>query len=60
MINTIYGKMDESRLDKKTGRDSGSDAYCDWVEYWLKGELIHRSINVTITGVTNKVEAFKM
>ena len=60
MINTIYGPMDQSELEKKTGRDNGSEAFCDWVEYWLKGELVHRSINVTITGVSNKAELFEM
>ena len=60
MINTIYGPMDESKLTKKTGRDSGINAFCDWIEYWLKGELVHRSVHATITGVDNKADIFKM
>ena len=56
MINTIYGKMDESKLEKKTGRDHGENAFCDWVEYRFKGEIVHRSVHVTITGVDNKGE----
>ncbi len=60
MINTIYGRMDESKLNKKTGRDNGKGAFCDWVEYWLNGEMVHRSIDVTITGVSNKAETQTM
>ncbi len=60
MINTIYGRMDESELKKKTGTDRGDGGVCRWVEYWMDGELIHRSIDVTITGVDNKAEAQSM
>jgi len=60
MINTIYGPMEESKLEKKTGRDHGENAFCDWIEYWLKGEIVHRSVHVTITGVDNKAALFEM
>jgi len=56
MINTIYGRMDESKLEKKTGRDQYVDTFCDWIEYRLKGEIVHRSVHVTLTGVNNKGE----
>lgn len=51
-ISTIYGLMDESLLTKKTGGNDTQNEMSDWVEYYLKGELVHRSANVLLKNVT--------
>jgi hypothetical protein len=48
MINTTKGMMDESLLDKKEGVVDNENEYTTWVEYWLQGELVHRSAHVTV------------
>ena len=48
MINTIYGVSDESLLDKKTGVIDDDNEKTEWVEYWLKGELVHRSVHIEL------------
>jgi hypothetical protein len=40
--------MDEALLEKKTGIVDNENEHTEWVEYWLKGELIHRSVNMTL------------
>ena len=42
-VTTTKGDMDESLLEKRTG--------WGWVEYWLDGELVHRSASVSLSGV---------
>jgi len=48
MINTIYGEMDESLLEKREGSVDNDNERTAWVEYWLKGELVHRSAHVEL------------
>lgn len=48
MITTTKGDMDESLLDKKTGQIDNDNELTDWVEYWLDGELVHRSVHVRL------------
>ena len=48
MITTTKGDMDESRLEKRTGVDEDDRARAEWVEYWLNGELVHRSANIRL------------
>jgi len=48
VITTIHGDMDEALLEKKTGIVDNENEHTEWVEYWLKGELIHRSVNMTL------------
>jgi hypothetical protein len=40
--------MDDSLLEKKEGVVDNDDEYTTWVEYWLEGELVHRSAHVTL------------
>ena len=40
--------MDESLLEKHTGVDEDDRARAEWVEYWLNGELVHRSANIRL------------
>lgn len=39
-------EIDEDSLVKKTGGHENDNEICDWVEYWLDGELVHRSANM--------------
>jgi hypothetical protein len=48
MITTTKGLMDEALLEKKTGSVDNDNEYTTWVEYWLDGELVHRSAHVTL------------
>ena len=38
--------MDDSLLEKKEGVFEDDNEYTTWVEYWLEGELVHRSVHV--------------
>ena len=51
MVNTIYGEMDEALLEKKEGVFEDDNELTTWVEYWLEGELVHRSAHVTLKKV---------
>ena len=46
LINTTRGMMEESLLEKRTGTIDNEIEKTDWVEYWLDGELVHRSANM--------------
>lgn len=48
MIDTIHGKTDESLLEKREGSIDNDNEHTTWVEYWLAGELVHRSAHVTL------------
>jgi len=48
MVNTTYGEMDESLLEKKEGTFEDDNELTTWVEYWKDGELVHRSAHVTL------------
>ena len=48
IVTTTHGLMDESLLDKRTGIDEDDRARAEWVEYWLNGELVHRSANIQL------------
>lgn len=48
MVNTIHGPMDESLLEKKEGSIDNDNEETSWVEYWLNGELVHRSAHVRL------------
>lgn len=46
MITTTKGLMDETLLDKREGVFEDDNERTTWVEYWLDGELVHRSAHV--------------
>lgn len=48
MINTTHGPMSEVDLEKREGTIDNDNEYTTWVEYWLEGELVHRSANVRL------------
>lgn len=51
MITTTKGDMDESLLEKREGSIDNDNELTTWVEYWLDGELVHRSVHVTLKKV---------
>jgi hypothetical protein len=40
--------MDDSLLEKREGTVDNDNEQTTWVEYWLEGELVHRSAHVTL------------
>jgi len=48
MITTTKGLMDEALLDKREGTIDNDNETTTWVEYWLGGELVHRSAHVAL------------
>lgn len=48
MITTTKGDMDESLLEKREGSVDNDTETTSWIEYWLDGELVHRSVHMTL------------
>jgi hypothetical protein len=48
IVTTTKGDMDESLLVKQEGTVDTENEFTTWVEYWLDGELVHRSAHVTL------------
>ncbi len=48
LITTTKGEMDDSLLEKKEGIIDTNTETTNWVEYWLAGELVHRSVNMVL------------
>ena len=47
-ITTTKGLIDVSLLEKKEGIVDNDNERTEWIEYWLDGELVHRSAHVTL------------
>lgn len=47
-VFTTKGDMDDSLLEKREGVVNNDREYTTWVEYWHEGELVHRSVHVTL------------
>jgi hypothetical protein len=48
LVNTTKGEMDSSLLEKREGSIDTDNETTNWVEYWLEGELVHRSVDMTL------------
>jgi hypothetical protein len=48
LVTTTKGDMDESVLEKRDGTLENDNEVTQWVEYWHKGELVHRSVHVML------------
>lgn len=46
LVTTTKGEMDDSLLEKREGSVDNEHEITRWVEYWLEGELVHRSVHV--------------
>lgn len=61
LVTTTKGEMDDATLEKKEGFVDNDNEYTTWVEYWLNGEMVHRSVHVTLKKtVTLAAEAAKL
>lgn len=56
-IFTTKGDMEESLLEKRTGVDENDNERAEWIEYWYEGELVHRSVHMTLKKFTLTGEA---
>lgn len=56
-VNTIHGEMEESLLEKREGLVDDENERTTWTEYWLDGEMVHRSAHVTLKQVVGFGEA---
>ena len=58
LVTTTKGEIDEALLEKKEGSVDNDNESTTWVEYWLDGELVHRSAHVQLKkSVGLKIEA---
>lgn len=48
IVNTTKGEMDDSLLEKREGSLDNDTETTSWVEYWLNGELVHRSVHMAL------------
>ena len=48
IITTTKGDMDTSLLEHRSGEVDNDNEATTWTEYWLDGELVHRSVHVTL------------
>ena len=48
IVTTTKGDMDDSLLEKQEGSIDNENELTMWTEYWLDGELVHRSAHVTL------------
>ena len=48
IVTTTKGDMDDSLLEHRSGEVDNENEFTTWVEYWLDGELVHRSAHVTL------------
>jgi hypothetical protein len=61
LVTTTKGDMDDSLLEKREGTLDNDNELTTWVEYWLEGELVHRSAHVTLkktVTLTSSVASF--
>ncbi len=48
IVTTTKGEMDTSLLEHRSGTVDNDNEFTTWTEYWLDGELVHRSAHVTL------------
>lgn len=48
IVTTTKGEMDDSLLERRSGEVDNENEFTTWTEYWLDGELVHRSAHVTL------------
>jgi hypothetical protein len=48
IVTTTKGEMDDSLLERRDGSVDNDNEATSWVEYWLDGELVHRSAHVAL------------
>ena len=48
IVTTTKGEMDDSLLEKREGSVENDTETTSWVEYWLAGEMVHRSVRMAL------------
>ena len=48
IVTTTKGEMDDSLLEKREGSIDTDTETTSWVEYWLAGEMVHRSVHMAL------------
>ena len=48
IVTTTKGEMDDSLLEHRSGEIDNDNELTTWTEYWLDGELVHRSVHVRL------------
>jgi hypothetical protein len=48
IVTTTKGEMDDSLLEKREGSLDNDTETTSWVEYWLDGEMVHRSVHMSL------------
>ena len=48
IVTTTKGDMDTSLLEHRSGEVDNDNEATTWTEYWLDGELVHRSVHVAL------------
>jgi hypothetical protein len=48
IVTTTKGDMDDSLLEKREGSVENDTETTSWVEYWLDGEMVHRSVHMAL------------
>ena len=57
IVTTTKGNMDTSLLEHRSGEVDNDNEFTTWTEYWLDGELVHRSVHVTLKKPSATCEA---
>jgi hypothetical protein len=47
-VTTIYGLRKTKELTRRDGNFEDENEKTSWVEYYLDGELVHRSVNIAL------------
>ena len=48
IVTTTKGEMDDSLLERREGSVENDTETTSWVEYWLAGEMVHRSVHMAL------------
>ena len=48
IVTTTKGDMDDSLLEHRSGKIDNDNESTVWTEYWLDGELVHRSAHIAL------------
>jgi len=48
LVETTKGMIDDSQLERRDGSLDNDIEFTTWTEYWMDGELVHRSVHVTL------------
>ena len=48
LISTTKGMISTTLLEKKEGVVDNETERTTWIEYYLEGELVHRSVHITL------------